>query len=867
MNSLKLTVLAVMYAVVLCHVSGHHYSPSLSQRKFVKPGNITISGLFPVHVGGCRLEHFRCKYVGLSQAMIYAIERVNNDSLLLENITLGYEIYDDCLLDHLSMEVAMEIINRKKLSSLYAKEDVCLSESHGLGQSPVVIGSGTSGGSVVVSNLLQVESIALISYAATSDTLSRKATYPTFLRTVPPDRYQSQAMADLAERFNWTYIAAVAIDNAYGRSGIDYLKKSLSTKRLCLAMEGYYTVDQNNMNLTKYKITRIVKELKSFRYLQVIVLYGTTPVVLPVLEEAERQGLYGKTWIASEGWAEDPRIIKYSNIVKGLLGVVYRYVAVEDFLQYLMSLTPQYKPVEWWEDFWKTCTNYQPITRQYYQDIMRTRMSAAVINAVYAIAHALDSMYKCNEPHGLLEGGKCPSVTRHVKPADLLVYLKAVNFTSPVSRVCFDSNGDTSGSYSIINLQKQKDSWVFHPVGSWDALRSPQLQINDVDVMWGGDIKGKLRKSICQEACPPGQWQTEKVGCCWQCIDCSTDEISGKYSSRQCTKCPEDYIPNNSHTKCLKVPLFHISYSHPFGYSFISISCVGLLTTLCVCAIFVRFNKSPVVKAANRELSYMLLFCICMCYFAPFIYLAEPSNIGCILVQVWFYIFYTTCIAILAAKTNKIVVLFQERVPRHQYASGLPKYRHVLFVIFAILVELVIIVIWVAVDPPRPYINKTNREEYIHTCKPSARVAGKVCSYFLMSILIMASLLCCYAAYKARKLPDNFNEGKFIVFSLYILIISWLTFYPVFLNIQDIYTAVVLCATTVVSASGILLCMFWPKVYIILFRPEKNTKQYIQEQLSRHAFRLSTVETAKALSRPRSAENRHPGPIHVNTRL
>lgn len=839
----------------------HCKTPPLSQRKLVRPGDLTISGLFPVHVSGCEQAHLRCQYVGLSQAMVYAVERINNDSTLLSNITLGYEIYDTCLINRLAMETAMEIINRKKLSLMYAKENICLSESHGLGQIPVVIGTGTSTGSILVANLLQAETIPLISYAATSDELSRKATYPTFLRTVPPDRYQSQAMVDLAERYDWTYIAAVAIDNAYGRSGIDYLKKSLSSKRLCLAMERYFTIDLENYNVTQNKVSRIIEDIKSFPYLQVVVLYGTATVVLEVLKEAEGQQVYDKTWIASEGWAEHKEILRYPNVVKGLLGVIYRNIEPDSYIQYLTTLTPNYKPVHWWETFWNTCTNHSPITQKYYREKLRTRMSTAVINAMYAIAHALDAMFKCKEPNGLLEGGKCPSVTPHVNPNDLLVYLKAVNFTSPISPVSFDSNGDTLGSYTIINLQKRNGTWVFHPVGSWEALGTPQLQIDDEEIMWGGDTKGDLPKSICQEMCRPGYWQTTQVGCCWQCIKCGQDEISVNYNSSECTKCPEDYIQNSNHTECLKVPLFHISYSHAVGFSFIVISCLGLLATFCVFVVFVRFNTTPVVKASNRELSYMLLFCIMMCYFAPFIYLAKPSNVGCVLVQVWFYMFYTTCIGILGAKTNKIVQLFQERVPRSKFTSGLPRYRHVLLVICAILLELVIIIIWVVIDPPQPYINKSTRAEYIHTCKPSMNTAGEVCSYLLMSILILASLFCCYAAYKARKLPDNFNEGKFIAFSLYILIISWLTFYPVSLNIQDIYTVVVLCATTVVSASGILGCMFWPKIYIIIWKPHKNTKQYIQEQLSRHAFRLSTVEASRQRPGDRT------GPLHINTRM
>jgi hypothetical protein len=758
------------------------------------------------------------------------------------------------------METALEVVNRQKLSSMYkgnSDQERCFSRSQGMGQISALVGTGTSSSSILVSNLLLVEDIPIISYAATSDELSKSNVYSTFFRTVPPDRFQSQAMSDIACHFNWTYVAAIAVDNAYGRSGIDYFRKKITDKGTCLAMESYFPF-RGPVNETKEKITKIIKELKSFKNVEVVVLYCTQPGAKLIMEEAVRQELPKKTWIASEGWGESKTLIddELLPVVKGLVGVVLRNAVVDGYIQYLMNLTSAYKPVHWWEQFWETqfkcsfkinstpslCTNELRITREIYNNKMHTSMSANVINAVFAIAHALDAMYKCQEPNGLLKDGKCPNV---INPKDLLTYLHAVNFTSPVSRVLFDSNGDPDGSYAIVNLQKRNGTWEFRKVGSWVAARQSPLEIDDDMVMWGGNSKGRAPKSICKETCRPGYWQTLKVGCCWECIKCGVDEISPRYGSKNCSQCPEDTIPNHEHTECLDVPVVHVGYDHPVGLAFLVISFLGLLASVCVAVVFIKHNDTPVVKASNRDLSYMLLFCIAMCYLAPVIYLADPSKLVCVLVQVWFYLFYTTCIVILAAKTNKIVLLFEERVPRSKFSSGIAKYRHVLFVLCTLLMEVVIIAIWVSVDRPSPFINKSNRKMYIHACKSSLAAAGDACRYILMAILIFASLFCCYFAYKARRLPDNFNEGKFIAFSMYILIISWITFYPVYLNIQDMYTVVVLSATTIVAASGLLFCMFWPKIYIIIWRPHKNTKQSMQEQLTRHAFRLDTAQSAR----------------------
>lgn len=842
-----LDVVKILLVLTTCVYSDDKDLPPLVNRTFVKRGTISIAGIFPIHIR----RGLRANYMAMSQAMVYAIDRINNDSSVLPNISLGFEVYDSNLSKRLAMEIALEMVNRQKMSSMYegnSDQERCISHSHGLGRISAMIGTGASSSSILVSNLLRVEDIPIISYAATSDELSKSNVYSTFFRTVPPDRFQSQAMADIACHFNWTYVAAIAVDNAYGRSGIDYFRKKTQEKGTCLAMEGYFP-EAHNLNATKEKIKKIMKELKTLKNVDVVVLYCTKTDAKLVMEEAVRQKLSHKTWIASEGWGNSKEMLEKNLIpvIKGLIGVVLRNAVVDEFVEYLTNLKSNYRPANWWDEFWKTQfdTDDLKITREVYINKMHTSMSANVINAVYAIAYALDAMHKCREPHGLLDGGKCPSMT---SPNDLLRYLQEVNFTSPVSRAqyVFDANGDPDGSYSIVNLQKRPNStWEFMKIGSWVAASRTPLDLDDGMIMWGGDTKGSVPRSICKEICPPGKRQTAEISCCWECINCGYDEISDAYGSKNCTKCPTDTIPNPDHTECLDVPIVHINYTNPIGLAFLVIGLLGFLASLCVALLYVKNNRTPVVKASNRDLSYMLLFCIAMCYLAPFVYLADPSNVVCVLSQVWFYLFYTTCIVILGAKTNKIVILFQERVPRSKLSSGLGKYRHVLFVVCTALTEIIIIVIWVSVDRPSPYTDKSNNRMYIRNCRPSTSSAGDACRYILMAILILASLTCSYFAYKARKLPDNFNEGKFIAFSMYILVISWLAFYPVYLNIQYMYSVVVLSATTIVAATGLLFCMFWPKIYIIIWRPHKNTKHYMQEQLTRHAFRLDTAQSAR----------------------
>ena len=101
----------------------------------------------------------------------------------------------------------------------------------------------------------------------------------------------------------------------------------------------------------------------------------------------------------------------------------------------------------------------------------------------------------------------------------------------------------------------------------------------------------------------------------------------------------------------------------------------------------------------------------------------------------------------------------------------------------------------------------------------------------MLTYLIFLSLVCAYYAFKARTLPENFNEARYIGFAMYILLLSWITFYPVQSSLQGWYVAVVSCTTALLSSYGVLACMYAPKIYVIIRHPEQNTAEFIRNEL------------------------------------
>ena len=857
----------------LCQVVTAQSLPDINSRRYFKSGDVTIGGLFPVHVRkvthACTDEDLRTYYVVLAEAMVFAIKEINNNRNILPNIKLGFDIQDTCLINKLALRSALEFVNYNDYASSNAnfKNINAPSTCPGVIRTrqivPVsaVIGTRTSRSSTLVSNILQVQDMPLVSYAATSDQLS-STNFPNFLRTVPPDRFQSKAMVDIARYFNWTYVAAIAADDAYGRKGTEYFRNHAKSRGICLAMERYFPVKGATTDRIEV-IKDIIKELKSHPKVGVVVLYcdwrGTRDVVI----QAEKQGVTGITWIASEAWTTD-RFVSHlpkdfpRRLVKGVIGVSLRNVLVEKFKRYMLSLNSTYQPTGWWRKFWKhkmwedklnctvgstpgmkKCPFPLKITESIYE-YLHSEKDAAVIDATYAIAKAIDNIFKCKGPNGSIFGGNCPQTKPFLDPKDVLLYLRNVNASGPISPITFDKNGDYPGFYTLVNLQQTDngEGWAFKEIGTWNERRQKRLVFNEKAIVWNDEITSPVPKSVCSETCSPGYRQTKTIGCCWECLLCGERSISIIYGARNCTPCGKNQIANAERTHCTDVPITMVQWSDPIAAVVIFLMILGIIATLFVVGVFVKFDSTPLVKAANRELSYLLLFCIALYYTAPVIYIYKPNSISCPFYQAWYFLFSITCVAILGAKTHRIVNLFNTAKPNSELRKGfLLRYRHLWGVLAVSGTVLIIILIWVLIDPPRPHLNKSFVTEYVLECKPTSNVGGEFCHWLLVTMLTVLAILCGVYAFKARKLPHNFNEAKFIAFAIYVILIAWFIYYPVFINIRGKYMVIISCFSTLISATGLLSCIFAPKVFIILLYPNKNTQEFMKAELTDHTFR------------------------------
>lgn len=841
---------------------------SSNPKRFYQPGNVTLGVILPLHVKNWddNCGEFYGFGLGYIEAITFAIERINNNPNLLPNVTLGFDIRDYCDTPVLAMKMANDFVKSNYLNELFeGQKDGTLERELKIRiqnlTAPIsaVIGTEDSSSSTLVSSLLQVAGIPTISPFATSEELSSPY-FNAFFRTIPPDGEQAKAMVDIIEYYGWTYIAAVAIDHSYGRYGLRALEReAYDRKTFCIAFSEYFT-----RSGYKRKIKTIVSKLKAAKNIKVVVLWSNYEPAKRFLTEATAQGLKGRTFLISEAIAViSPDVLKENSVIlKGALGIRPYLFTDQPFEEHLKGITVKDTRASanpWWEEFWETHLNCSKDTPCDVQGKVDERAFSKIHNAfvpyltdaIYALANAIDSIYKCREPTGLLENGKCPNTNSIVKPEDTLIYLRNVRFQGITGRIQFTKNGDPfASSYDIVNFQTQGQHYENVKVGTWTGGTTNKLTINSTLIKWT-DLNGnEYPVSTCSRSCPPGTKQTVTVSCCWECITCPVGSISTQYSSANCTQCPRQHMSNSKGTKCLPLPVINIQWTDTTAVICTVLTAVGLFGTCVTFVIFVKNQNTPLVKASNRELSFFLLFAIALCFVLTLLHLIQPTTILCCIVYPWRYFINTACVSVLFLKTNRLVRAFQtDMIPNWFKHYVVDRRRQFLVVFLLNVVEVVLTVLWLALDPPYEHQEIRPQTHVFHTCMPFSTIVGKVLRTVMFTYFIFLSLLSAIYAFKARRLPENFNEARYIGLAMYVLLISWVSFYPVDSSLEGFYTTIVACATALVTAYGLLLCIFAPKLFVIILHPEQNTNEFMKAEIGH--FTSNVTMTAKIQMRVR----------------
>ncbi|XP_056426085.1 extracellular calcium-sensing receptor-like isoform X2 [Hyla sarda] len=774
------------------------------------------------------------------QAMVYAIEEINADEFLLPNITLGFQFFDTCIyLSRALWETFISLTGEDNpIPNYQCNEKVPLA----------IIGDAVSLISVAMATILGVYRYPQVSFAASVNSLSDRFLFPSFFRTIPSDAKQSVALAELVSFMGWKWVGLLSLNNDYGIQGSQILKEELQKLGVCIT---YHETFGQGTSLAKLQsIAKVIVQSSA----KVIILFSRDPYIHQLMELLLQEKDVERIWVASNNWSTSPILSmpRYSHLLAGTIGFTLHEVEMSGFKEFLLglrasSLLPQDIFIK---DFWEIvlgcrwpsvgssgdnetlwCTGEEKLTsftsRQYANSKFDFRTQYFIYNAVYSVAHAIHNLiYPCALDQMSLTQEKCDDLT-NLKPWQVFHRLKRGYIRNRMGEeMFFDVNGEPPTDYDLLNWHRNSDGAIkLVTVGRYrlGQAKENELSINSTAIRWitGGN---EIPRSVCSESCSPGFRKAAQKGqpmCCYDCVPCADGEISNQTDSSNCFPCTEETLPNANKTICLPKEIEYLSYGEPLGITIIFTAIFFSFTTIGVLFIFVKYKDTAIVKANNSDLSYGLLASLSLSFLCSLLFIGEPKRLTCLLRQTAFGVIFVICVSCIFAKTLMVVIAFRATKPGSNMRKWLgPKVPAVVIVICT-SIQVFICVSWIRLCPPFPEKNyKIKAEVIIYQCNECSDV-------FLWSMLGYMAFLACVSflfAFLARNLPDTFNEAKWITFSMLIFLSVWISFVPAYLSTQGKFMVAVEVFGIISSSAGILSCFFFPKCYIILFRPDLNTR-------------------------------------------
>ncbi|XP_033024621.1 vomeronasal type-2 receptor 26-like [Lacerta agilis] len=784
-------------------------------------------------------------------ALAFAVKEINENPQMLPNITLGFKVYDSFLSQIWTYNSAMQLISPKDtLLPNYkcANQDNLLAIIEALisdlfHQIPEVWGMYKIPQLLCGSARVMPEETELLS----------------FYQMVPNAADQYRGILQLLQHFNWRWIGFFSQNGVALEWFVQNMLPEYSKKGICFAiMESFTSITYDGSIESYMKVAQKFYDKVMSSKTNVLVFSGDAHSmaalswILSKQFKGTMQNPKGKVWILTVGMELKFFVTISSWYIQELHGAISFSLhsnELAEFVEFIKCRSPSSSEGdEFIKDFWthafdcsfqdsdlgnvsgRICTGEEKLDSlpEHVFPMHVTGDSYSIYNGVYAVAHALCAMHSSTlRSKAMMQESRRKL---HIQQTwQLHQFLKSVTFNNSAGdKVTFDQNGNLVQGFDIMNLITfPNQSFIRIKVGQVDPQLPPEeaLTIHEDNIVWHSSFNQTRPLALCNAKCQPGYRKKRKEGepfCCYDCIPCPKGWISDHEDVLECFQCPDDQYPNRNQTACVPKIVTFLSYEEPLGVSLTSCALSFSLITVLILRTFIKHHNTPIVKANNRDLTYALLTSLLLCFLSSLLFIGQPEKVTCVLRQTVFGIVFSVAVSSVLAKTITVVLVFMATKPGSSIKKWVGKRLASSIVLSCSILQAGICTVWLATSPPFPDTDtKSTSEEIILQCNESSPIMF----YCVLSYMGLLALLSFTVAFFARKLPDSFNEAKFITFSMLVFCSVWLSFVPTYLSTKGKYMVAVEIFSILASSFGLLGCIFFPKCFIMLFRPELNIKE------------------------------------------
>ncbi|XP_038059986.1 metabotropic glutamate receptor 2-like [Patiria miniata] len=802
---------------------------------YEETGDYIIGGLLPVFEEGarCNFSLRELETLHRLEAMAWAVRGINNRSDILPGIRLGFRIYDTCSYEPTTVARATLFVPDASIN--LGAPASCNDPPEDWKPVIGVVGAEMSSTTKAAAQLFGVYKIPLISFFATTEELSDSNRYPYFLRMIPTDDQQVKAIIALMEYFEFHYVSIIYSGDSYGRNALNNFRNNLAySSNLCIGVE--FEISTFTLEFVlDIVVQSIIDQADTAK---VLIMFTQTNHANRILAIMTKLGAQGKLQIiGSDGWGMSIGEIKLGNreMARGAIKTQLPDEEVpefEDYFQTLLRASNNSLPGHKNPWLWRYVLRYQlhcffeeGCDTAYGKGFSESSGVSRVIDAVKTYAYALDEMVieyclkttnsspPCNVSEMIVEGD---TLFTHMK--------SVIEPESPYRSMFTHASGQVMQEQYELEVIKLKDSpkkeFELKRIGVY-KYKERNLTITEPNIPWGvpGDAgEYSPPPSYCSRPCEPGFIRTG-IGsreCCWECTPCAVRDVV--VNETVCITCENRENPDDARLNCEAAKPLYIHWEDPVAIVLMVVTSLGILSTGLAFFGYFRNNKHPLIKASSRELSYIMLLGVLLCYGLVFSFFGQPSVATCYVIRIGFMLGFTFTYAPLLTRANRIYRIFRAGKRSTKRPSFISPWSQVIIASGFIVIQLVISITWQINDPPAPV-------EKVPTAGSVELMCNINTNEMIMSLSynVILVLLCSVHAFMTRKVPNNYNESRFISMSVYTTMVIWLAFIPCFFLLPGaVVQLVVMAVALIISGSITLAFMFFPKLYAVHFVSEDN---------------------------------------------